>query len=167
MEYFQNIYKRKKINNTFQHKFSILHGYIVDSLLYTLYSYYCVSKQGKRVNFCWISSHIGILEKNEASYHFKNSYCSFKVISYIPFKRVTITFWVHILWLSFDFYYNIYFTYAWGTYFIKHYSQCKTFLQIYKILLFYRIVIFPTKLTDFDNFTYYETLSFFIRRRGC
>ena len=34
VEYFQNINKRlKKINNTFQHKFSILHGSIVDSLL--------------------------------------------------------------------------------------------------------------------------------------
>ena len=28
--------KIKKINNTFQHKFSIMHGYIVDSLLSVL-----------------------------------------------------------------------------------------------------------------------------------
>ena len=36
------------------------------------------------------------------SCYFKNSYRSFKVNSYTPFKRWTTT-WVHILWLSFDF----------------------------------------------------------------
>ena len=41
---------------------SIDHPYILN----ILYSYYCVSNQGKIVNFCWIPSHIGLHGNNEA-----------------------------------------------------------------------------------------------------
>ena len=44
------------------HSMNIVHPYILD----ILYNYYYVSNQGKIVNICWISSHIGIHGNNEA-----------------------------------------------------------------------------------------------------
>ena len=57
----KNIYKRKKINSTFQHKFSTLHGSIIDRLL-NIYMYHdCSLHVGKKLKQRKIMGNLTIL----------------------------------------------------------------------------------------------------------
>ena len=60
---------------------NIDHPYILD----ILYNYYCVSNQGKIVNFCWIPSHIGIHGNNAADRTAKSA-LEFEIVKFkIPY----------------------------------------------------------------------------------
>ena len=81
------------------HSMNIDHPYILD----ILYSYY-VSNQGKIVNFCWILSHIGINENNEADKAAKSA-LEFEIVKFnIPSTDLIhfINIYINSLWQIFS-----------------------------------------------------------------
>ena len=61
------------------------HPYIFD-----IFYSYCVSNQGKMVNFCWIPSHIGIHRNNEADKAAKSA-LEFEIIKFnIPLTGLSL-----------------------------------------------------------------------------
>ena len=75
---------------------NIDHPYVLD----ILFNYYNVSNQGKKVNFCWIPSHIGIHGNNEAD-ELAKSALEFEIVKFkIPSTdlKYFIKLYINSLW---------------------------------------------------------------------